>query len=47
MLLEFGLFMMMIILGIVGIVLFELYVFVGVVLLFLVGFVLGNFDFEL
>lgn len=39
--------MMMIILGIVGIVLFELYVFVGVVLLFLVGFVLGNFDFEL
>lgn len=45
--LEFGLFMTMIILGIVGIVLFELYVFVGVVLLFLVGFVLGNFDFEL
>lgn len=39
--------MMMIILGIAGIVLFELYVFVGVVLLFLVGFVLGNFDFEL
>lgn len=47
MLLEFGLLMTMIILGTAGIALFELHVFVGAVLLFLVGFALGNFDFEL
>lgn len=47
MLVELGLLVSMLIFGVMGIVVFELRLFVGVVLLFLIGFMLGNFDSEL
>lgn len=47
MLIELGLFVSMLIFGVVGVVVFEMWFFVGVVLLFLIGFMFGNFDEDL